>query len=75
MTLMLMMNQTFLRVFSEIIREQVSQKNEIEVKGLGVFGYQHRKQYQRQYNDGRVVMMPPKDLITFIPEKSRYDHR
>lgn len=70
-----MMDQTFLRAFSEVIREQVSKKNEVDVKGLGVFGYQHHKQYQKQYDDGRVVMMPPKDILTFIPEKSRYGHR
>ncbi len=69
------MDQIFLQAFSEVIREQVSKKNKIDVKGLGVFGYQHRKQYQKQYDDGRVVMMPPRDVITFIPEENRYGHR
>lgn len=66
-----MMDQSFLHAFSEIVREQVSHKNDIEVEGLGAFQYRHRKQFQRQYDDGRVVMMPPKDTITFIPENKQ----
>lgn len=65
------MDQTFLNAFSEIVREQISHKNEIEVEGLGAFCYRHRKQYQKQYDDGRVVMMPPEDVITFIPERTK----
>lgn len=69
------MNQEFLHAFSEVIREQVSHKNDIEVDGLGVFGYKHHQQFQKQFDDGRVVMMPPKDIITFTPEQAGYDHQ
>lgn len=63
------MDQQFLRAFSEVIREQIVQKNEITVEGLGVFKSEHRKQFQQQFDDGRVVMMPPKNQIRFIPDK------
>lgn len=68
------MDETFLKAFSEVVREQVSQKSEVKLKGVGVFKPKHRKQFQQQYEDGRVVMVPPKDLITFAPESSNgYD--
>lgn len=62
------MDKNFEKAFAELIREQVLKKNEVVVEGLGSFDFEHRQQYQQQYNDGRVVMMPPKDTIRFIPE-------
>jgi nucleoid DNA-binding protein len=65
------MDQTFLNAFLEVIREQISQQNEIEIEGLGAFCIKHCRQYQKQFENGRVVMMPPKDSITFTPQKAR----
>lgn len=63
------MEKEFLAAFAEIIREQVIQKNEVQIQGLGIFRKDHIKQYQEQHADGQVVMMPPKDVIRFIPDK------
>lgn len=62
------MDKSFLRAFSEVVREEVSRKNEVQLKGVGRFEFKHKKQFQKQYDSGRVVMMPPKDTITFVPE-------
>ena len=59
------MDQTFLKAFAEVVKEQVSQKNSVQLEGLGVFQLKHQKQYQQQFDNGRVVMMPPKDQIVF----------
>lgn len=68
------MDESFIKAFSEVVREQISQKSEVKLKGVGVFKPDHQKQYQQQFNDGRVVMVPPKDLIKFVPESSNgYD--
>ncbi|MGD8426890.1 MAG: HU family DNA-binding protein [Balneolaceae bacterium] len=62
------MNKKFLKAFSEIVREQIALKNEVKVEGVGSFQFKHHKQFQKQYRNGRVVMMPPKDTINFVPE-------
>lgn len=59
------MDQTFLKAFAEVIKEKVSQKQPVQIEGLGVFRIEHHKQYQQQFDNGRVVMMPPKDQIIF----------
>lgn len=64
------MDQEFLGALAEVIREELTKKNEVTIDGLGVFKPEHKKQYQQQFDDGRVVMMPPKDKITFIPDKT-----
>lgn len=55
--------------FSELIREEVIKRNKVDIKGLGSFRLSHRKQGQQQFEDGRVVMVPPKDEIIFTPDK------
>jgi nucleoid DNA-binding protein len=62
------MDKEFLKAFSEVIREEVAQKNDVQLEGVGRFEFEHQKQFQKQYDNGRVVMMPPKDTITFVPE-------
>jgi len=59
------MDKEFLQAFSEILRNQFARKCDVELEGIGVFKPEHRQQYQQQYKDGRVVMMPPKDTIKF----------
>lgn len=63
------MDKEFLKAFSEIVREEVARKNEVRLEGIGRFEFEHQKQFQKQFDNGRVVMMPPKDTITFVPEK------
>lgn len=65
------MDNEFLKAFSEVVREEVAQKNEVKVDGIGSFQFKHRKQFQKQYDNGRVVMMPPKDMISFSPENKQ----
>lgn len=62
------MDKQFIKAFSEVVREEVARKNEVQLEGVGRFQFEHQKQFQKQYDNGRVVMMPPKDTITFIPE-------
>ena len=57
-----------MKAFTEVVREQVSRKNKVQIEGIGSFKLEHKKQFQKQYDNGRVVMMPPKDLIRFTPE-------
>ncbi|MDX1637368.1 MAG: HU family DNA-binding protein [Balneolaceae bacterium] len=64
------MDKEFVTAFADIIRDQIVRKNVITIKGLGTFKQIHRKQYQKQHSNGQVVMMPPKDEIEFIPDKS-----
>lgn len=63
------MDKAFLQAFREVVREQVLRKNEVRLDGIGSFRFEHRNQFQKQYDDGRVVMMPPRDTITFIPDQ------
>ena len=62
------MDKQFIRAFAEIVREEVARKNEVQLEEIGRFKFQHQKQFQKQYDNGRVVMMPPKDTITFVAE-------
>lgn len=62
------MDKEFLKAFSEVVREEVANKNDVQLDGVGRFQFEHKKQFQKQYDNGRVVMMPPKDTITFVPE-------
>lgn len=63
------MKKEFLTAFTDIIRDQIVRKNEIEIQGLGTFKQRHINQNQQQHTNGQVVMLPPKDVIKFIPYK------
>ncbi|MFH5832340.1 HU family DNA-binding protein [Halalkalibaculum sp. DA3122] len=63
------MKKEFLDAFADIVRDQVARKNEIQIRGLGTFKQIHLKQRQQQHANGQVVMVPPRDVITFIPDK------
>ncbi len=67
------MDTEFLTAFADIVREQMVRKNEIQIKGLGTFKQQHRKQFQQQRTNGQVVMMPPKDIVKFLPDNRQLD--
>lgn len=62
------MDKEFLQAFSEVVRSQLAHRCDVELEGIGVFKAEHQKQYQQQYQDGRVVMMPPKDTIKFVAD-------
>lgn len=62
------MDQQFTDALIEILREEITGKKEVHVEGLGVFKPQHKKQFQQQYDNGRVVMMPPEDKISFTSD-------
>ncbi|HLR24451.1 MAG TPA: HU family DNA-binding protein [Fodinibius sp.] len=62
------MDEQFLEALTAIIREQISRKNKVHIDGMGAFRLEHQKQFQKQYDNGRVVMMPPKDLVRFTPD-------
>ncbi len=62
------MDQKFLTAFANVIRDQLVRKNSIQIKGLGTFKQEHVQQFQQQHSNGQVVMMPPKDVVTFIPD-------
>lgn len=62
------MEKEFLSAFADIVRDQLVRKNEVKIEGLGIFRPKHVKQFQEQYPNGKVVMMPPRDVIKFISE-------
>lgn len=44
-------------------------KNSVEISGLGTFKAVHQSQHQEKRADGNTVMMPPRDVIEFVPEQ------
>lgn len=61
----LKMKSTFIKAFKEVLREQILNKNKIEIDGFGTFEVVHRKQHQKTYENGRVVVVPPADVVEF----------
>ena len=63
------MSKEFLKVFSDVIRNQIMMKKTVEISGLGTFKVVHFTQKQEQRADGTTAIMPPRDAIEFIAEK------
>lgn len=63
------MKPLFIHKLKDIIREEVTKNNSVKIDGLGEFYKAHKTQVQRKYNDGRIEVLPPKDIIEFKPEK------
>ena len=59
------MNRDFLLAFKDVMREQFINKNRVEIDGLGYFEVVHHEQYQKKFDNGKVVMMPPEDVLEF----------
>ena len=59
------MTKDFLHALGITIRDQIIMKNSIEIEGLGVFSTEHKSQKEEKRADGKTVMLPPKDSITF----------
>lgn len=59
------METKFIIAFKEVLREQFLEKNVVEIDGLGQFEVKHREQHQKKYDNGKVVLMPPADVLEF----------
>lgn len=59
------MTPIFLKALKDVLREQILGKNKVELDGLGNFQVVHKKQHQKKYDDGRIVMIPPADVVEF----------
>lgn len=59
------MDALFVIAFKEVLREQFIDKNDVHIEGLGRFSVKHQKQYQKKFENGKVVLMPPKDVLEF----------
>lgn len=62
------MEPLFIKKLKEVIREQVANNNRVMLDGIGEFHKVHQKQSQKKYDDGRVVLLPPRDIIKFEPD-------
>jgi len=62
------MEPNFIIKFKEVVREQVAENNHVQLDGVGEFRKVHQKQREKKYDDGRVVLLPPKDIIKFKPD-------
>lgn len=51
--------------FKDVVREQFIHKNRVEIEGLGQFEVVHQEQYEKKFDNGKVVMMPPADVLEF----------
>lgn len=59
------MDSEFIIAFKEVLREELIKKNSVDIDGLGHFEVMHREQYHKRYDTGKVVLMPPADLLQF----------
>jgi nucleoid DNA-binding protein len=59
------MDTEFIHAFKEVLREQFVNKNSVEIEGLGTFEVKHYEQHQKSFDNGKVVMMPPADVVEF----------
>lgn len=59
------MDSQFIIAFKEVLREQLINKNSVDIDGLGQFTVVHRDQHQKTFDNGRVVLMPPADVLEF----------
>jgi len=62
------MEPNFILKFQEVIREQMAENNIVRLDGIGEFRKVHQKQREKKYDDGRIVLLPPKDIIEFKPD-------
>ncbi len=59
------MDALFVIAFKEVLREQFVKKNDVDIDGLGLFSVKHQKQYQKKFENGKVVLMPPRNVLEF----------
>ncbi|MCH8558420.1 MAG: HU family DNA-binding protein [Balneolia bacterium] len=63
------MRELLIRKLTDIIREGLANNENVTIEGLGTFSKKHIAAEEKSYPGGRVVMMPPKDVIEFKHEK------
>lgn len=51
-----------------VITENLKKKYTVQVDGLGSFSVKHQTQVQKQEKDGRIVLLPPANVVVFTPE-------
>lgn len=64
------MDKKFTDAFMEEIRTQLIAGKSVSIKGLGTFATEHKKQNQISDKNGRIMLEPPADVITFNPEST-----
>ncbi len=62
------MKPLFIKKLKDIVREEISRDNRVELDGVGEFRKVHHKQTQKKNDDGSIVILPPRDSIEFKPE-------
>lgn len=67
------MKSKFINAFKDVLREQIMDKNTVQLDGLGQFEVVHKKQTQKKYENGRVAMMPPADVVEFKSQIRKAD--
>lgn len=65
------MEPRFIKNFVQVVKEQIAKDNHVRIDGLGQFLKVHQTQTQKKLDNGRIVLMPPKDKIEFKPEISQ----
>jgi nucleoid DNA-binding protein len=64
----MIMDKKLNQALIKVIREQIIKKNDVKIDGLGTFHPVHTPKRQIQYKNGRVILQPPRDSVTFTPE-------
>ena len=59
------MDTKFIKALKEVLREQLVKKHSVDIEGLGLFEVKHYEQHQKRFSNGKVVMMPPADVLEF----------
>lgn len=59
------METKFIIAFKEVLREQFLEKKIVEIDGFGEFKVKHHEQYQKRFDSGKVVLMPPVEVLEF----------
>lgn len=63
------MDSKFIKALKEIIREEIVNRNIVQIAGFGKFEIVHQKLTQKKGVDGQTLMTPPKDIVIFTPDK------
>jgi nucleoid DNA-binding protein len=63
------MTQKFQKALVEVLRDQLLNQKIVHIHGLGSFRVDHKKQYTTKTEEGKSVIMPPRDVIIFTSEK------
>jgi len=59
------MRELLILKLTDIIREGLTNDEQVTIEGLGTFSKTHIAAAEKAYPGGKVVMMPPRDVIEF----------